>query len=269
MKLSFSTLGCPEWSYEEIFSAASDLGYDAVELRCINVELLDSPASPFNEDKVSKTMSDLRRSGLEISCITTSYTLYLEKTEKDIELAIRYINLAGKMKTPFIRLLADGKVEPFEAVDDRLVLENLKSLLQAAFQNNVKLLVETNGAFAESQRLKNLIESAESEMVGVLWDVHHPYRYFNETVSKTYSTLKDYISYVHIKDSIIVNGNVVYKIPGKGDVPLSDVIYLLKKGGYDGYLSLEWVKKWNVELEEPGIVFPAFPVIINRYLQEN
>ena len=33
---------------------------------------------------------------------------------------------------------------------------------------------------------------------------------------------------------------------------------MLKDGGYDGFYSLEWVKRWDTTLEEPGIVFAHF-----------
>src|SRR6185436_8883971 len=33
MKLSFSTLGCPDWSLEQIATHAKEFGYDGIELR--------------------------------------------------------------------------------------------------------------------------------------------------------------------------------------------------------------------------------------------
>ena len=33
MKIAFSTLGCPEWSWEDIYSMAKDTGFDGIELR--------------------------------------------------------------------------------------------------------------------------------------------------------------------------------------------------------------------------------------------
>ncbi|MEG0900783.1 MAG: sugar phosphate isomerase/epimerase, partial [Clostridia bacterium] len=33
MNISFSTLGCPRWSWQEITATAGDLGYQGVEVR--------------------------------------------------------------------------------------------------------------------------------------------------------------------------------------------------------------------------------------------
>ena len=39
---------------------------------------------------------------------------------------------------------------------------------------------------------------------------------------------------------------------------LWEVARVLRTQGYDGYYSLEWVKRWDTTLEEPGIVFAHF-----------
>ena len=45
MKTCFSTLGCPEWSFSDIISVASDLQYDGIEIRGILGELYAPPRS--------------------------------------------------------------------------------------------------------------------------------------------------------------------------------------------------------------------------------
>lgn len=37
MRLSFSTLGCPGWSFEQIMENAHEMGYEAVELRGVGI----------------------------------------------------------------------------------------------------------------------------------------------------------------------------------------------------------------------------------------
>ena len=49
------------------------------------------------------------------------------------------------------------------------------------------------------------------------------------------------------------NGRVTYMLTGYGDFPFEEVIDELKRLGYDGYLSYEWVKRWSRELAEPGV----------------
>ena len=46
MKLAFSTLGCPNWSVEQVVEAAVQLGYDGVEVRGLrgNLDLATMPS---------------------------------------------------------------------------------------------------------------------------------------------------------------------------------------------------------------------------------
>lgn len=39
--------------------------------------------------------------------------------------------------------------------------------------------------------------------------------------------------------------------------------------GYDGYVSLEWVKRWAAQLSDAGIVFPQFMHYMTAYQKEN
>ena len=50
---------------------------------------------------------------------------------------------------------------------------------------------------------------------------------------------------------------VEYRMMGYGDVPVADAVTLLDRAGFDGFFSLEWVKRWNPDLQEPGIVLPT------------
>ena len=77
--------------------------------------------------------------------------------------------------------------------------------------------------------------------------------------------LGSYIKYVHMKDSVMVDGQVEYRMMGQGDMPLTEMLDRLTAMGYDGYISLEWVKRWMAELSDAGIVFPQFANFMHDY----
>ncbi|MFZ5987407.1 MAG: sugar phosphate isomerase/epimerase family protein [Bacillota bacterium] len=259
MKISFSTLGCPEWSFEDIVVTAKDLGVDGIEIRGMENELYVPKAKPFVDENLHKTIEKLQQLSIEIPCLTSSCFLF-DKQNQDYYLkeGKDYIDLASRIGTPFIRVLGDRSPEPKEEIDTAYVAENLWILAKYAETKNVKVLVETNGCFANSDEMLKLLVKVDSPSVGVLWDIHHPYRFMNEPVEKTCNMLKDYISFVHIKDSIIESNKLRYKMLGYGDIPVKEAISLLKNNGYKGYVSLEWVKRWCADLEEPGIVFSHY-----------
>ncbi len=258
MKISFSTLGCPGWSWEDMLSTAKDIGFDGIEIRGIGNELYAPKVKHFSNDNIELTKKKLTKIGLEIPCLTSACFLFDKANiDKHIKEGIDYIELAQKLGVPYVRVLGDAQPQSSE-IDIDFVAENLKKLATEAKGKGVKLLIETNGVFADSKVMKALLDTVNSDSVGVLWDVHHPVRFFNESLEYTYSNLKEYICFVHIKDSTVVDGTIKYKMTGYGDIPVKAAVELLKENGYKGYVSLEWVKRWCLDLEEPGIVFAHF-----------
>ena len=63
-------------------------------------------------------------------------------------------------------------------------------------------------------------------------------------------------------------GSTVYKMIGNGDIPLKDAIKGLKSIGYDRYITLEWVKRWQPDLAAAGIVFARYIDDIKSLLKE-
>jgi len=258
MKISFSTLGCPEWSWEDMLSTAKDIGFDGIEIRGVGNELYAPKVKQFTYDNIELTKKKLDKIGIEIPCLTSACYLFdKDNIEKNLQEGIDYIELAAKLGTPYVRVLGDAQPQPGD-VDIDFVVSNLKKLSDIAQNKGVKLLIETNGVFADSKVMKSLIEKVNSDSVRVLWDVHHPIRFFNESVEYTYENLGDYIEFIHVKDSIVIDGVIKYKMMGYGDIPIKSIVNLLKENDFDGYISLEWVKRWCLDLEEPGIVFSHF-----------
>lgn len=259
MKLCFSTLGCPEWTWNDILSTAKDLGYNGIEIRGVGNEMFAPFITAFKDKDREVTIKRLKGMGLEISCLTSFCQLFDEQNkEKNYNECVQYIVLAAKMEVPYIRVLGDIAPMPGETVNEEFVKKSLEKWTAYAKEKKVCLLVESNGIYADSKKLANLMKDISSEFVGVLWDIHHPARFFNEDIEYTYYNLKPYIKHVHIKDSIMINKEVEYKMTGQGDIPVEKALRLLNKNSYDGYVSLEWVKRWCSSLEAPGVVLPQF-----------
>ncbi len=259
MKFSFSTLGCPDWEWEDILATTKDLGFDGVEIRGIGKEIDIPNAKPFLPQNIDKTKAQLNKMNIEISCFSSDCRLNEEfKVQAHLKTAKEYIDTASAAGVKFVRVLADTSPAPSTSLDLNLVAGHLKELCQYAENKDVTILVETNGVFADSNEMLKLISTVDHKSFAVLWDFHHPYRFFNEPISLTYNRLKQHIKYVHAKDSKMVDGKVAYQLAGHGDVPIKEALDLLKNDGYEGYFTLEWVKRWCPDLAEPGIVFPLF-----------
>ena len=76
--------------------------------------------------------------------------------------------------------------------------------------------------------------------VGALWDLHHPYRQ-GESPEQTWDVLGPFVLQTHVKDSV---PGGTYCLLGDGDIPIKPMLALLVQGGYDGWVNLEWEKRW-------------------------
>ncbi len=263
MKISFSTLACPNYSWQDIMTMAKDLGFDGIEVREIEHNLKTSPFSP---DKISQTALQLSKLRLEIPCLSTGCCLKEEdKSEENISEIKTYIDVASLVGTKYIRVLADLEPAPMGEVSDEKVSEQIKKLVPYATEKGVTLLIETNGVYSDTKRLNTLLNMVESDAVAALWDTHHTIRFGGETPEETLQNLGAYIKHVHVKDSRNENEKITYCLMGEGDMPFAEIFEALRCINYEGFVSLEWVKRWAPELCDAGIIFPQFVDFMAQY----
>jgi len=268
MKIAFSTLACPDWNFSEITSAAKDFGFDGIEVRGLGDDISAVKAKPFSPAELPETIRKLNLLRLAIPCFSSDCCLkHAEKRQANIDEVTEYIELASKTSTPYVRILADSSPEPEGDVDDELVISQLEELAPIAEKHGVTLLVETNGVYANTERLLQILQRTSSDAVAALWDMHHPYRFAGESPEKTVQVLGAYIKYAHIKDSVLEGDMIRYRLMGEGDLPIDEMIAALRSINYDGYISLEWVKRWAEGLEDPGIVIPHFSNYMSQYTE--
>ena len=266
MKLAFSTLGCPDFSWSEITAMAKDCGFHGIEVRGMGEGLKNIKGNPFSGENRKTTIEKLQKMHLEIPCLSTGCALkYADKAEETKKEIKEYIHLANAMGTPYLRILADRNADVEGEVDDNVVLPILTELVRYAEDYDVTLLVETNGVYADTKRLANLLNSVASDNVGALWDVHHPYRFMNESPEETVQNLGAYIKYIHVKDSVMEDGKPSYRMMGEGDLPLDAAMFSLRSINYEGYVSLEWLKSYAPHLNDAGIVFPHYVNFMAAY----
>ena len=109
MKLCFSTIGCPDWRFGDIVSAAKDLGYSAIEIRGIGGEI-SAPAMKELTEDFPRTKELLDRTGIKIACLTSGAALADHSAKgKSVDEAKAYIDLAAKVGAEFVRVMSTDK----------------------------------------------------------------------------------------------------------------------------------------------------------------
>jgi sugar phosphate isomerase/epimerase len=258
MKLSFTTLGCPQWDLETIIASAVRYGFDGVDFRGLQDQMNVYEARPFSDD-CAETISRLEEAGLAVTCFSSSITLVSkEREEQNFEELERYVELCRRFGTPYIRAFGGklGGTGRQEALD--IAAGQLSRMEPVLRQAGVKLIIETHDDWTSCEDMLLLLEGTSPDAVGVLWDVHHPYRMLGERPEKTWQALGSRIAYTHWKDSLpdlSEPGKFRYRFMGEGDIPFRDIYSVLKESGYNGWYTFEWEKRWHRDLEEPELAF--------------
>ncbi len=264
MKLGVTTLGCPEWTLEEILTRCASYGYDGIELRGLgpDLDLARSPhfATPTATQESRRAFAD---AGLEVCGIDSSARMADAEEgawPESREHARRMIALADALGAPFVRVFGGDGPAPVA-----LVAERLRGLGEEAAQTgSVTLVLETHDAFSTGVRVAEAVRLAAHPSVGALWDLHHPFRQ-GETPEQTWDALRPWVRQTHVKDSV---PGGTYCLLGAGDVPIPEMLGLLVRGGYDGWVNLEWEKRWIPALAPPEVAFPQYARTLRHYLAE-
>ncbi len=262
LKLSFTTLGCPNWTLRQIAENAALMGYDAVDFRGL-LGALDITTTPEFTTRLATTKRLFADHGIAISGIATSAHYAVVdpgEREKQFDETRRNMELAAKLDAHVLRVYG-GRVPEGHTVDSILpvLVENLRTIADEAEAFDVTLALETHDDWTDSAVFARLMREANHPRVRVLWDLHHPYRINGEAPEVTYANLAPFVVSIHVKDSIaLAHGGYRYVLLGEGDVPVKRMLDMLVAGGYNGYAILEWEKRWISDLEEPEIVFPQY-----------
>lgn len=169
MKISFSTLGCPRWSWREILATACDLGYGGVEVRGVGNDISVPSIPAFSDENLDKTKAELARLNLAIPCLDSDCCIHLRETEQTTNEEIRaYIHLAQKLGVPYVRVMATAPVpQPAGTVDEGYVQHRAVEMGHYALEHGVKMLIETNGVWSDSEKLARADEHHQLQRVWV------------------------------------------------------------------------------------------------------
>ncbi|MBE6940743.1 MAG: AMP-dependent synthetase [Ruminococcaceae bacterium] len=254
MKLSFSTRGWPGMSWEQMLETATEMGFSGIEV--YNLPKFDpmlDRSGPFHKYQSAATVRQLRDMKLQIPCFDTSCDL--SDSEDPTNALLILMEVASNTRVPYVVACALQD-------DEARVQQRLEILLARAEALGVGILLKTSGIYADTARLRSMMDRFASDYMGALWDVHHPYRDLGECADATIKNLGSYIRHVHLRDSDD-QGN--YQLIGEGTMPIADVMRALTSVNYDGFISLEWKPEWLDDLKEQEVIFPYFVNYMSRF----
>lgn len=149
------------------------------------------------------------------------------------------VELAQYFDTPYIRMFSFYLPEETETQKYReQVFERMGRMIDYAKAENVTLLHENEkGIFgAMAPECRQLFDEFYGEHFRGIFDFANFVQCRQDTL-EAYQLLEPFVSYIHVKDAVWGNGEVV--LPGQGDGNLAEIFSKLDAKGYTGFLSME------------------------------
>lgn len=237
MKFSVQTAVLPELTREQVVAALRRHGYDGVEWR-LHEEYHVKPSEL--REKASDIRRLVRDHGLDVSCLMGYAPL------EDVGLQERIAEACAVMECPRYRpgaVLYDG-TRSYRDLHDETV-DRLGKVIEAVAPYRVKPIIETHfGTVAPSASLAyRLVQHFDPAHVGINYDPANLVIEGHEAWQLGLELIGPYLDYVHAKNVSWVRENGVWRwrfeAMDRGQVDWRDVARVLKKVGYDGWISFE------------------------------
>lgn len=237
MKFSVQTAVLPELTREQVVAALRRHGYDGVEWR-LHEEYHVKPSEL--REKASDIRRLVRDHGLDVSCLMGYAPL------EDVGLQERIAEACAVMECPRYRpgaVLYDGTRSYRDLYDE--TVDRLGKVIEAVAPYRVKPVIETHfGTVAPSASLAyRLVQHFDPAHIGINYDPANLVIEGHEAWQLGLELIGPYLDYVHAKNVSWVRENGVWRwrfeAMDRGQVDWREVARVLKKVGYDGWISFE------------------------------
>ena len=265
-RIAFSTLAFPGTTLARAASLGRRYGYQGIELRLIDGDLIDPSMPASARATVRQTVAE---AGLPIVAVDSSIKLTGDDPGPELS---RFLELASDWECPLVRvfggtLSADPRQRTEQLASAARELEAGAALAERA---GVAIGVETHDDFSSAAVVAELLAMVDSPHIGAVWDSHHPHR-MGERPDEVYELLGHRLLLAQVKDARRVPGDSPdswqLTLLGHGEVPVRPMLDLLTAGGYQGWISVEWEKHWHPQIEDPELALPQHLELLNAWLR--
>jgi sugar phosphate isomerase/epimerase len=246
---TFSTLGCPAASLSEAAGIAKRFGFHGLELRALHgrIDLAQVLADYYGSpDQLVRAVA---ASGVPVVAMDTSLRLIGGRDDHRRE-TVALGKWADALEVPYLRVFDGGTDrQGCETEARRMIADGLKWWEKMRREEGIccRLMVETHWALIRVEDIVPLADECEGNL-NLLWDVFHTWRGSGHAPADDWQELKPWVRHIHVKDAIrdpTAKNGMQHCLPGRGDIPLFELLLLLEKVGFKGPVSLEWERRWN------------------------
>ena len=241
---SISTLGCPEYSLEQVLALAQRHRLDAVEIRAL-ANTVDVPAVLVAAYGTPDNLAVRMKSApLPIVSLDTSLKL-ADNQQSDRDEFLKFLPWAEACAVPWLRVFDGGKTA--DPATHRAMADTVAWWRAERKKHGWKadIMIETHDALCNTHAIQGFLALAPG--TAILWDSQHTWRNGGEDPLATWQAIKPHVVHIHVKDSISepsAKHPFSYVLPGQGEFAMAPLRAALT-AEFTGAVSLEWEKLWH------------------------
>lgn len=241
---SISTLGCPEYSLEQVLALAQRHRLDAVEIRAL-ANTIDVPVVLATAYGTPAALAERMKSALvPIVSLDTSLKL-AANTPEDRADFLRFLPWAEACGIPWLRVFDGGRNA--DAATHQAMADTVAWWRAERKRHGWKadIMIETHDALFTAASIHQFLALAPG--TAILWDTQHTWRNGGEEPLITWRAIKPHVVHIHVKDSISqpsAKHPFSYVLPGEGEFAMAPLRAILTVE-FTGCVSLEWEKLWH------------------------
>jgi len=296
MKIAGHTMGTPEYALKDAVRLFRQMGLDGIEIIVASDGYPCAIAQDADDRTVDKVGELARAAGLEVAGLTPYLNLFnsLDEAVRERECAQlrRVIDMAAMLGAASVRVYG-GKFVDGETDGDGRKLDALVRSMRAcgdhAAARGVVLSLENHfGTMTTTAReTSRIVRLIDHDSVGILYDQANLAFFPAEEYEEAIELQKDKIFFVHCKDLVYRGGSprrpvfanvshideaertVHSRVPGDGILDWPGILKALRGVGYDGWLSLEYERRWQqIDLPDASVGMPRGAQFIRGILRE-
>jgi len=199
----------------------------------------------FYIENINTTLKRFSDAEISFPVLGTSIACHeLFSGKQTFEGAEKDIKFAHMIGASYIRVFGNKITETCSSPE---IASVLKELCLRAESYGITVLLEVHGDYNSIETLSPITDAlCGVHNFGLIWDICHTDSLYGDGWMTFYEIMKPFIRHIHIKDRR--RSDMKLAPLGHGDLPIKAITAQLIYDGFDGYISLEWERKWHKEL---------------------
>lgn len=269
-KIAGHTMGTPEYTVLEALELFKKIGLDGAEI-VVQDNYRSGLPTDCSEEVLEEVKNKAEELGIRIIALTpynSKFNSLDEETRRNEMDGIRkVIGYAKYLGAKYIRIYAGNyagnETDPDGKKMEKLVA-SMKELGEDAKAAGVVLVMENhfNTMTVSAKQSMEAAERIDHPNVGILYDQANLAFTLQEDYEDALAIQSSQVKYVHVKDLQFKEGNIAFvsdevshpkeedrnvitRIVGEGSLKWPQILQLLHDKGYEGWLSLEYERRWH------------------------